>query len=97
MKTRTGYTYKDKRTGFWYARLTYTDDHGKRRDIKKRGDSKADANAVIKKLINTLDAGGHGAIQAEKLTFDHLCDYYAEHYMIPAQYANGRKLQTLPR
>jgi hypothetical protein len=43
MKIRKGYVYKDKTTGFWYARITATDERGKRKDIKKRASGKTQA------------------------------------------------------
>jgi len=95
MRTRTGYVYKDPKTGFWYARVTYTDNTGRRKDVKHRADNKTNAHTLLKKLINTLDTGGHSAIEAEKVTFKDLCDYYEKHYAIPAQYANGRKVAGL--
>jgi len=95
MRTRTGYVYKDPKTGFWYARVTYTDSTGRRKDVKRRADNKTNAHTLLKKLINTLDKGGRSAIEAEKLTFKDLCDYYEKHYAIPAQYANGRKVAGL--
>jgi integrase len=95
MKTRTGYVYQDTKTGFWYARVTYTDSTGRRKDVKRRADNKTNAHTLLKKLINTLDTGGGSAIEAEKLTFKDLSDYYEQHYAIPAQYANGRKVAGL--
>jgi integrase len=95
MKARTGYTFKDKKTGFWYARVTFTDANGKRRDVKQRADSKTNANTLLKKIINTLDTGGQAAIEADKLTVSQLCDYYEQHYAIEPQYTNGRKVAGL--
>jgi hypothetical protein len=55
MKIRKGYVYKDKATGFWYARITATDERGKRKDIKKRASDKTQANKLLKQLNTTLN------------------------------------------
>ena len=95
MRIRTGYVYKDSKTGVWYARVTYTDNKGKRKDIKQRADSKTDAHNALKRVINKLDTGGGEALEAEKVTFKSLCDFYEANYAIPAQYVNGRKVAGL--
>ena len=95
MKSRTGYVFKDNRSGSWYARVTYTDNRGKRRDIKRRVESKSKGSELLKTLVHEFDNGGRAAIDAEKLTFNDLADYYAEHYLMPAQYVNGRKVAGL--
>lgn len=95
MKSRTGYVYQDKKTKSWYARVCYTQANGKRTSIKRRVDSKSLGNEVIKRFIEMFESGGRKAFDAEKITFNDLCDYYAEHYAISAQYVDGRKVAGL--
>jgi integrase len=95
MTPRTGYVYKHKGTGTWYARVTYTDTTGKRRNVQRRADSKSHGRQVLKALVRTLEEGGPKAIDAERLTMADLCDYYEKHYATPAQYVNGRKVAGL--
>jgi integrase len=95
MKNRKGYVYKDKRTGFWYARITATDEKGKRKDIKHRASDKTQANKLLKQLNTTLDTRGVEAVEAEKLTFNELADYYVKHYAKPAEYVDGHKVTGL--
>jgi integrase len=95
MKSRTGYVYKDKKTGSWYARVTYTDNAGKRRDIKRRVEKKSQGNKLLKTLVHDFENGGRTAIDAERITFNDLADYYSEHYLLPAQYVSGRKVAGL--
>lgn len=95
MKPRTGYVYKDKPTGKWYARIGYTKNNGRRSSIKRKVESRSEGRRVLKRLLATFEDGGSKAVHAEKLTFANLCDYYAEHYLIPAQYSNGRKIAGL--
>jgi integrase len=95
MKIRKGYVYKDKATGFWYARITATDERGKRKDIKKRASDKTQANKLLKQLNTTLDTRGVEAVEAEKLTFDDLAEYYIKHYAKPAEYIDEQKVTGL--
>jgi integrase len=95
VKPRTGYVYKDKLTDKWYARIGYTKNNGRRSSIKRKVESKSEGRRVLRQLLATFEEGGSKAVQAEKLTFGNLCDYYAEHYMIAAQYSNGRKIAGL--
>src|ERR1700754_228317 len=51
---RTGYVFQDK-NGKWYARTTFTDRTGKRRNIKKTAKDKADAKAILKTIIRQIE------------------------------------------
>ena len=95
MRIRKGYVYKDKVTGFWYARITATDERGKRKDIKKRASDKTQATKLLKQLNITLDTRGVEAVEAEKLTFDDLSEYYIQHYAKPAEYVDDQKVTGL--
>jgi integrase len=95
MRIRQGYVYKDKATGFWYARITATDERGKRKDIKKRASDKTQAAKLLKHLNTTLDTRGVEAVEAEKLTFDDLSEYYIQHYAKPAEYVDDQKITGL--
>jgi integrase len=96
MKARRGHVYYNKERKAWYARLTYTDNSGRRRSIKRKADSKTHGEQVVlPKLISTFDSGGHQAIDAEKMSFDDLADFYSKHYVKPAEYLNGRKVDGL--
>ena len=35
-REQTGFVYKDPKTGYWYARITFQDNLGKRREIRRR-------------------------------------------------------------
>lgn len=95
MRIRQGYVYKDKATGCWYARITATDERGKRKDIKKRASDKTQATKFLKQLNTTLDTRGVEAVEAEKLTFDDLSEYYIQHYAKPAEYIDDQKVAGL--
>lgn len=94
MKTRKGYVYQEK-NGAWFARITYTDNSGKRRYIKRRADNKTHGEEVLKQLNKDFDAGGAERIDAAKITFNGLCDFYEKHYLCEAKYVNNRKVAGL--
>ena len=95
VRETSGYVYRDNKTGFWYARITYTEKTGKRRDIKRRVESKSEGYRILGTLIEQVENGQHASIDAERMTLKDLCDFYSEHYLKPPQYANGRKVAGL--
>jgi integrase len=95
MKARRGYVYFDKARKTWYARLTYTDGNGERRNVKQRAANKTQAEEELKKLVQTLDGDGVNAFATEKLTLKNLCDFFKTHYCKPAEYVTGRKVGGL--
>ena len=64
----------------WWARLIYTDEGGKRRDLQRRATSKAKARELVDKLIKDFDPGGERVINSERMTFDQLANYCEKHY-----------------
>jgi integrase len=95
VKSRTGYVYQDKKTKSGYARICYTQTNGKRTSVKRRVENKTQGQKVLKELTQTFENGGRKAFDLEKLSIKDLCDYYAEHYLMPAQYVEGRKVAGL--
>lgn len=95
MKSRTGYVYKNEKTGIWFARVTYTDKNGKRKNIQRKVENKTKGDELLKKLIHKIDNDGASSIELEKLTFLDLADHYTKHYLKEAQYVNGRKVSGL--
>jgi integrase len=93
-KDRTGYVGKDKK-GRWFARVTVTDDNGKRRNIAKRAKDRRDAKAVLKGILRDLDVEGSRSVDLARLTFNELADFYAAHYCQPAEYVDGKKVSGL--
>ncbi len=95
MKSRTGYVFQNKRTGTWYARVTFTDKSGKRKNIQRKVENKSKGDEFLKNLIHRLDTEGESSLEAEKKTFSDLAVFYIKHYAQEAQYANGRKVAGL--
>jgi hypothetical protein len=94
MKERSGYVFQDKK-GNWFARTTFTDSKGKRRNVKRKGKDKSEAKEILKSLLRQLDDEGEKAIDAAQMTFNHLADYYAKNFLKPAEYVDGRKVTGL--
>ncbi|CAN5890028.1 hypothetical protein BH18ACI4_BH18ACI4_16470 [soil metagenome] len=100
-KERTGSIVKRKarRKGekpSWWARVTYIDPVlGKRRDLQRRAESKADAWDLVHSLVNEIDTTDGRTLAHERKTFAHLAGYYEKHYLKPAEYIEGRKVSDL--
>jgi integrase len=95
MKSRTGYVYQNKKTGTWFARVTITDENGKRKNVQRKVENVTEGNQWLKKFVAKLNDNGSKAIDAETITFNYLCDFYSSHYVKTAQYVNGRKIDGL--
>lgn len=93
-KDRSGYVYQDKQ-GAWYARTTITNVSGKRRNIKRRAKDKSDAKDTLKIILRQLDDEGSKVVDAARMTFNDLADYYETHYLKPAEYVDGRRVAGL--
>lgn len=79
----------------WYARVTYTDDGGKRKNVKQRAENKTAAKEAVKHIIRDLDDNGERSRDAARMTFAHLADYYKENYLTEPEYVDGRKVAGL--
>lgn len=80
----------------WWARLTFIDEvTGKRKDLQRRAESKAHAEELRDQLVKEYDSGGQKALEFERVTFAELCDHYKAHFLVEAQYHEGRKIAGL--
>ena len=95
MKSRTGYVFQNNKSGAWFARVTYTDRNGKRKNIQRKVENKSKGDELLKKLIHSIENEGASSIETEKLTFKDLSDHYTKHYLTEAKYVNGRKVSGL--
>jgi integrase len=74
-----------------YARVQFTDESGRKRDIWRKAESRTHAKELIRELLRELESNGTPALDASKLTVADLCDYYETHYLTEAHYTNGIK------
>lgn len=93
MKNRSGYIYEQN--GKWIARVTIKDNQGKGRNIKRTAKTKSEAKEFLKMLLQQIETEGIKGIDAAKLTFNDLADYYQTHYTIEPVYYNDRKISGL--
>jgi integrase len=81
-----------ERRGGVFARITYTDEKGKRHEQESRANNRTHAKEIIKQLLRDLDDHGEKSLDAARMTFSDLSDYYKKHYLKPAEYMDGRKI-----
>lgn len=87
-RDRTGSFWRDS-NGALYARITWVDAKGKRRERKRKAISgtSREARRHIKEMLDELeDQGDERSIDGATLTFKQLSDYYEREYAIPAEY-----------
>ncbi len=92
-KDRSGYIFQEN--GKWYARITFTDNSGKRRNVKRLAENKTHAKEMLRQIQRNLDDNNEQVIFNQRMRFRELADYYAERYATPAQYVNDRKVAGL--
>lgn len=93
-KPHTGYVFKDKYNR-WFARTSYVDATGKRRNVKKVAKDRAHAKEVLKKIFREMEDHGTKFVEAAKMTFNDLAKYYEESYLLNAEYIGDRKVSGL--
>lgn len=92
-KERSGYVYE--KNGAWYARFTFTNEQGKRKDIKRKAGNRTEAKNILKSLLRELEDKGCKSVEASRMTCNSVFDFYEVHYLHPAQYISGRKVSGL--
>lgn len=85
-KQRTGYVYYDKKRKTWTARLTYKDELGRTRNVKRQVGNKTEGNLLLKKLLREIEQHGSSIIDGDKLTFARLADIYKDEKLIEPVY-----------
>jgi len=93
-KEKKGYVFRDKYNR-WFARTSYRDETGKYHNVKKVARDRAHAKEVLKGLLRELDDHGGKSIEASRMTFNELADYYERTYLIEPQYVGDRKVAGL--
>ncbi len=74
------------------ARVGHTDDQGRRRDVIRVAESRTDAREKIKDILRDLEERGGKTIEASRMTFADLTTHFEKHYLKPAEYIDGRKV-----
>lgn len=94
-KQRTGYVYYDKKRKTWTARLTYKDDLGRTRNIRRQVANKTEGNLLLKKLLGEIERRGSSVIDGDRLTFARLADVYRDEKLIEPVYEDGVRVAGL--
>src|SRR5262245_28454203 len=94
-RPRTGSITPDEERGGFVIRLTYHDEHGKRKDIRRHAENKTEANRLLDKLKRDHQDGGASLIDADRLTFKKLADAYSENRLTEPVYRGGEKVSGL--
>ncbi|HEX5082299.1 MAG TPA: tyrosine-type recombinase/integrase [Blastocatellia bacterium] len=93
-KERKGYIAE--KNGRIYARITYTDSQGKRRELTRRASDKREAKKLLKQLRDEINKPRpETAIEGSRITFSKLADIYQERKLTPPQYVGDRKVSGL--
>jgi integrase len=90
-KERTGYTYQDH-SGRWYARVTFTNEQGIRRDIKRSAKDEKAAGKILKSLVRELEDNGERSLENANMNFAELAEHYIQNYLHEAVYVGDMKI-----
>ena len=75
-KTRTGYVYYDKERKSWTARITYRDESGKVRNIKRQVENRTEGKQLLNKILREIEDHGEQIIDGDSMTFKKLAGIY---------------------
>jgi integrase len=93
-RERKGYVYFDKKLKSWFARLPYTDELGKKHNIRRKVGNKTEGKNLLKKLTRDIDQHGSTIIDGDRLAFSKLADIYENEKLVEPHYEedeNGEK------
>src|SRR5262249_44869901 len=83
------------RNGKVYARITFVDEGGKRRDVMRLAESKSHAKEGAAQLRRELKDHGSRVVDGDRMKFLELAKYYEEDILPPAKYKGARKTSGL--
>jgi integrase len=93
-KERKGYI--TEKNGRIYARITYTDSRGKRRELTRKASDKREARKILKQLREEINKPRpEQSIEGSRITFSKLADIYQERKLIAPVYVGDRKVAGL--
>ncbi|HVG20963.1 MAG TPA: site-specific integrase [Blastocatellia bacterium] len=84
-----------EKNGNWYARVRWTEENGKRRDVWIPANNKSHAGEIVKKKIQELETVGERALDGDRVKFSDLAKSYKEKKLIPAKFVGDRKIAGL--
>jgi integrase len=93
-RQRTGSIFQ-RPDGSWWARVTFKDETGKRREKKRRAANITEAKKLRNALLRELEDHGAVTLLADRMTFAQLADHYDKEYLIPPEYRDDVKITGL--
>ena len=94
-RTRTGYVYYDKERKSWTARITYRDESGKVRNIKRQVENRTEGKQLLNKILREIEDHGEQIIDGDSMTFKKLAGIYEERKLTPPVYKGEAKVSGL--
>jgi integrase len=86
---------QERKDGSIWARVTYVGDDGKRRELRRRAETRTHAREIIRQLLRDIEETGPQSLEGDRLRFRDLAHIYEETKLIPPQYHGGRKIAGL--
>jgi integrase len=93
-RPRSGSIWTDS-SGQLFARVTYTDETGKRKDIKRKAVSRTHARERIKEMLREAEEKGEESLDSSRVTFSQLAKHYTDRYAKAPRYVGNRKVSGL--
>jgi integrase len=81
-----------EKNGKWYGRVRYTTLEGKRKDLWLPAKNKSHASELVQEKLQELKEHGEKSIDASRMNFIELADYFEANFIVAAQYIDGRKI-----
>src|SRR5688572_25505327 len=81
-----------EKNGKIYARVRYTSEDGKRKDLWLAAKNKNQAQELIQDKLKELREHGEKTVDASRMKFKELADFFEKNFLIPAEYVDGRKI-----
>src|SRR5947209_1702 len=81
-----------KRKGKLYARVRFTDENGRQRDLWRAAEDQKHARHLIRQLLKEIENSTPKQLDALNMTFAELADYFIKNYIHAAVYIGDRKV-----
>lgn len=78
-----------------YARVSWIDETGKKKEVTRRAANRTEAHAIKRQLIQEIAEHGTDILKGDTMTFAQLADFYKANYLVEAKYVDDRKVAGL--
>lgn len=94
-RERKGQIKEDKERKTFTVRVTYHNEQGKRKDVRRRVKDRATANRQLRTLLRTLEDHGGKIVDASRMHFNELADVYEKRRLIAPVYKGETRIAGL--